>query len=155
MRWHAHVTVAAVIEHKDRFLLIEEEAAGRTVFNQPAGHLEKGESLIEAVLREVQEETRRDFHVENVIGFYLYPSDENDTTYLRVCFSGTASKQHPGRSLDDGIIRTVWMRREEVEQHKAQLRSPLVLKCIDDYLAGKELVPVIKPEMIASARSQR
>ena len=136
MRWHAHVTVAAVIEQDSRFLMIEEEAYGNTVFNQPAGHLEKGESLVDAVIREVLEETRRDFRPRHVIGIYLYPSQENDTTYLRVCFSGTVGTELLHRELDSEIIRTTWMTREQVVEQGDRLRSPLVVDCIEDYLNG-------------------
>lgn len=137
MRWHAHVTVAAVIENQGRFLMIEENAAGKTVFNQPAGHLEKDETLIDAVVREVLEETAWEFQPTNVIGVYLYPSQENSTTYLRVCFSGAVGLHYPERTLDKEIIQAQWMTRKEIEKQERYLRSPLVLKCIDDYLADK------------------
>ena len=138
MSWHAHVTVAAVIEDNDRFLMIEEKAAGKNVFNQPAGHLEKDESLVDAVIREVLEETARDFKPRHVIGIYLYPSQENGVTYLRVCFSGEVSDELPERELDKEIIRTTWMSREQVLERSDRLRSPLVIDCIEDYLDGKK-----------------
>lgn len=136
MDWYAHVTVAAVIEDGQRFLMIEENSEGRRVINQPAGHLEEDESLLDAVVREVLEETTRDFQADAVTGIYLYPSEENGTTYLRICFSGQVTGAHPELSLDEDIISAGWMTREEIEKRQAELRSPLVLKCIDDYLAG-------------------
>ncbi len=136
MNWYAHVTVAAIAETRGRFLLIEELSEGKAVYNQPAGHLEKNETLIDAVTREVLEETARKFKPESIVGVYLYPSTENDTTYLRVCFCGSVTKEHPGRSLDDEIIRTLWLKRDEIIEQQDKLRSPLVLRCIDDYLAG-------------------
>jgi len=138
MRWKANVTVAAVIENDNRFLVIEENADGKTVFNQPAGHLEKGETLEAAVIREVLEETARDFKPLYVIGIYLYTSPNNDTTYLRVCFSGRCMAHYPDRALDSEIIRAEWMTREEIAARKDDLRSPLVLHCIDDYISGKQ-----------------
>ena len=138
MRWKANVTVAAVIEKDQNFLMIEEDADGQFVINQPAGHLEKDETLFTAVKREVLEETAWEFEPEKVIGVYLYPSPDNDITYLRICFSGQCIHHHPGQSLDDGIIQAMWMTRIELETQIHKLRSPLVLHCIDDYLAGKQ-----------------
>jgi len=137
MRWKANVTVAAVIEKDGRFLMIEEESNGVIVINQPAGHLEKDETIIEAVIREVQEETAWGFEPANIVGIYLYPSSNNDITYLRICFSGQCMNHRPEQKLDKGIIQAMWLSKEEIEAKAAKLRSPLVLHCIEDYLAGK------------------
>ena len=138
MRWKPNVTVAAIIEKDGRFLMVEENAGGQRVINQPAGHLEKDESLLAAVKREVLEETAWEFEAEKVTGIYLYPSPGNDTTYLRICFSGKGIHHHPSLALDDGIIQALWMTRSELENKAPRLRSPLVLQCIDDHLAGKQ-----------------
>lgn len=138
MRWKPNVTVAAVIEKERRFLMIEEDAGGRVVINQPAGHLEKDESLLTAVKREVQEETAWEFEPEKIVGIYLYPSPNNDITYLRICFSGRCIHHHPQQKLDEGIIQALWMTREELEAQTKKLRGPLVMRCIDDYLSGKQ-----------------
>lgn len=139
MRWKPNVTVAAVIEKDKQFLMIEEvDADGHAVINQPAGHLEKDETLLIAVKREVQEETAWEFEPEKIIGVYLYPSPNNDVTYLRICFSGRCIHHHPQQKLDEGIIQALWMTREELETQIKKLRSPLVMRCIDDYLSGKQ-----------------
>jgi ADP-ribose pyrophosphatase YjhB (NUDIX family) len=138
MRWKANVTVAAVIEKDNQFLMIEEESDGEIVINQPAGHLEKDETIIAAVKREVLEETAWEFVPANIIGVYLYPSENNDLTYLRICFSGQCINHKPEQKLDDGIIQAMWLTREELETRLGHLRSPLVMHCINDYLAGKK-----------------
>jgi len=130
------ITVAAVIEQDDRFLIVEERANGRIVFNQPAGHLETGETLTEAVVREVVEETGFSFRPEALLGFYLWHCDEADTTFLRLAFVGDASAPATEPVLDDGVIATHWLTRNDVLARQPQLRSPLVLRCIDDYLSG-------------------
>lgn len=137
MQWTPHVVVAAIVEQSGRFLVVEERAEGRTVINQPAGHLERDESLIEAVRREVLEETGCAFTPQGVVGVYLYPRPELDHAFLRVCFFGVADAREPGRALDADILRTLWASRAELEAERARLRSPLVLACIDDYLAGQ------------------
>lgn len=138
MQWKPNVTVAAVIHREGRFLLVEEESDGHIVFNQPAGHLEESESLVDAVRREVLEETAREFYPESLIGVYLYPNRfVNNITYLRFCFAGLCSESHRERELDNGIIQTLWLTRAEIQHEDDKLRSPLVLKCIDDYLKGK------------------
>jgi 8-oxo-dGTP pyrophosphatase MutT (NUDIX family) len=136
MRWKANVTVAAVIEKDGRFLMIEEESNGVIVINQPAGHLEKDETIIEAVIREVQEETAWAFEPTNIVGVYLYPSSNNDITYLRICFSGRCISHDAKQQLDDGIVQALWMTPQELETKKNELRSPLVMHCLNDYLAG-------------------
>jgi 8-oxo-dGTP pyrophosphatase MutT (NUDIX family) len=138
MRWKANVTVAAVIEKDNRFLMIEEESDDEIVINQPAGHLEKDESIIAAVKREVQEETAWEFQPSSIVGIYLYPSTNNDITYLRICFSGQCVNHKPEQKLDEGIIQAMWLSKEELEAKSANLRSPLVMQCIDDYLAGEQ-----------------
>ncbi len=138
MRWKPNVTVAAIVERDQKFLLVEENADDHIVFNQPAGHLEKDESLIHAVKREVLEETAWEFIPQAIVGVYLYPSRDNGLTYLRICFSGTCDKHHPEQTLDEGIIQAVWLDKEEIQQNTAKLRSPMVTQCINDYLSGKK-----------------
>lgn len=137
MQWKPNVTVAAIAQREDKFLIVEEDADDHIVFNQPAGHLEKGETLIEAVKREVLEETAWDFQPEAVIGLYLYPDPHMDITYLRVCFYGICTQHYPDRKLDNGILRAIWMNKEELESQKDKMRSTMVLGCIDDFLSGK------------------
>lgn len=135
MDWTPHLTVAAVIESESGFLLVEENADGMTVFNQPAGHWDEGETLIDAVIRETLEETAWHFIPQAIVGIYTYTSDINKITYLRICFCGTATSQDTDRPLDTGVVRAVWLSRAELLHQK--LRSPMVLQCIDDYLSGK------------------
>ena len=145
--WKPHVTVAAVIEQHGRYLVVEERIDGKTVYNQPAGHLEPGESLIDAVIRETREETAWRFTPEALTGIYLWDQPGAPRTFLRFTFCGTHSHHHPEQSLDDGILRALWMSRAELAARPNQLRSPLVLSCIDDYATGKryplELLSVI------------
>ncbi|MBI4006781.1 MAG: NUDIX hydrolase [Gammaproteobacteria bacterium] len=137
MQWKPNVTVAAIAERDGRFLLVEENTDNHIVFNQPAGHLEKNETLIEAVRREVLEETAWEFVPESLVGVYLYPNPHVDIAYLRFCFYGVCNKHFSDQPLADEILRAVWMSREEIESNRANMRSPMVLQCIDDYLAGK------------------
>ncbi len=130
------VTVAAVIERDGRFLLVEEKCAGRLVLNQPAGHLEHGESLLAAVAREALEETGHRFNPTDVVGFYLWRA-ESGTTFLRVAFCGTAEPPSGPATLDDGIVAVHWLSRDQILKRSSQLRSPTVLRCLDDYLAGR------------------
>ncbi len=139
MIWKPHVTVAAVIERSGRFLLVEERIDGKRVFNQPAGHLERGESLLDAVRREVLEETAHPFEPAALVGVYLYELPEKDRTYLRFCFSGRVDGAEPGRALDAEIVAVHWLTREEIQKRRDALRSPMVLRCIDDHLAGAAL----------------
>lgn len=136
MVWKPDVTVAAVVEREGRFLLIEEHVSNRLVINQPAGHLELNESFAEAAVREALEETAWSFVPEAVSGIYLWQHPERNMSFLRVAFAGRVTDHHPERRLDRGIRRTLWLSREEVAQRSARLRSPMVLQCIDDYLAG-------------------
>ncbi|RKZ49962.1 MAG: NUDIX hydrolase [Gammaproteobacteria bacterium] len=137
MRWKPNVTVAAIVERDQKFLLVEENADNHIVFNQPAGHLEQNETLIEAISREVLEETAWEFIPKAIVGVYMYPNQHSDITYLRFCFSGTCDKHHPEQALDDGIIQAVWLSKEEIKENKDKMRSPMVAQCINDYLTGK------------------
>src|SRR5579863_5805679 len=132
MVWKPHVTVAAIAEREGRFLVVEEEVHGRRVFNNPAGHLEPGENFIEAVRRETLEETGWDFVPDAVTGIYLWKNPELDATFLRVAFHGHCAVHHPERSLDKGIIGPQWFSRTELAEREARMRSPMVLRCIDD-----------------------
>ena len=137
--WKPSVTVAAVIERDGYFLLIEEETSEGVKLNQPAGHLDPLESLEQAVVREVLEETAHDFTPTALVGMYMsrYCSKRRgtDVTYLRFTFCGSAGKEYD-QPLDHGIIRTLWMTREEIAACEERHRSPIVLRCVDDYLAG-------------------
>jgi len=130
------VTVAAVIEQDGRFLLVQERESGRAVLNQPAGHLEDGESLVMAVIRETLEETGRHFQPEAVIGIYRWRHPVKSITYLRVTFTGSGLRHDIDRTLDEGIEDTLWLSASEIRRQSEMLRSPLVLKSIEDYLAG-------------------
>lgn len=136
-QWKPNVTVAAVIESDGHFLLVEEEADGAILVNQPAGHLEYGETLLEAAHREVREETGYLFEPQSLVGVYLYPNPRVDIVYLRFCFTGTANAPADSPELDDGIIRTLWLDRGEIGELGERLRSRMVPRCIDDYLAGR------------------
>jgi 8-oxo-dGTP pyrophosphatase MutT (NUDIX family) len=151
------VTVAAVIESRGRFLMVEERAAGGTlVLNQPAGHLERGESLLAAVVRETLEETGHRFDPEQVVGFYLWHSREADTTYLRVAFCGTVEPSADVAALDEGVVAIHWLTRAQLVSRTHQLRSPMVMRCIDDYLAGQryplDCIAYLEPRPGASDR---
>ncbi|MCY1284567.1 Phosphatase NudJ [compost metagenome] len=137
MRFTPHVTVATVVENAGRFLLVEEMAEGRAVFNQPAGHLEADESLIQAALRETLEETGWEVELTAVTGIYLYTAPSNGVTYQRVCFAARPLHQRPDAQLDEGIIAPRWLTREELAAQPERWRSELVLRCIDDYLSGE------------------
>jgi 8-oxo-dGTP pyrophosphatase MutT (NUDIX family) len=135
--WRPSATVAAVIERDDRFLLVEESIEGRRVLNQPAGHLDPGESLIAACAREVLEETAHRFQPTGLVGIYRWHYAPADVTFLRFCFRGTVSAREPGRALDKEIIGLHWLTAAELRARLAEHRSPLVQQCVDDYLAGR------------------
>jgi 8-oxo-dGTP pyrophosphatase MutT (NUDIX family) len=136
-RWKPNVTVAAVIERDGRFLLVEEETAEGLRLNQPAGHLEQGESLIEAAARETLEETAHRFEPDCLVGVYQWQVPQADVTYLRFAFGGTVGGTQPGARLDDGIVRALWLTHEELREAAARHRSPLVIQCVDDWVAGR------------------
>jgi 8-oxo-dGTP pyrophosphatase MutT (NUDIX family) len=138
MVWKPDVTVAAVIERGAKFLLVEERIRGRLVLNQPAGHLEDGETLLSAVVRETAEETAWNFTPEALVGIYLWRSQRGHTT-LRFTFTGSVSDFDPKRALDPPVLATHWLTREELERRRSQLRTALVMRSIDDYLAGRRL----------------
>jgi 8-oxo-dGTP pyrophosphatase MutT (NUDIX family) len=138
MVWKPDVTVAAVIERSGRFLLVEERIRGHLVLNQPAGHLEDGEALLDAVIRETLEETAWQFTPEALLGIYQWRSPRGHTT-LRIAFSGSVQAYDAARPLDPPIVTTHWLAHEEIVQRAARLRTPLVLRCIEDYLGGRRL----------------
>ena len=130
------ITVAALIESDGRFLLVEEHAGGREVINQPAGHVEPGETLIEAVIRETCEETGYRFEPQAVLGLYHWYSESEDLSFVRIAFCGQAEAPQGKPALDEVIIATHWLSREQILARQHRLRSPMVLRCIDDYRAG-------------------
>ena len=139
-RWRPSVTVAAIIERDGRFLIIEEETSGGLRLNTPAGHLDPGESLAEGCAREALEETAWHFKPTALVGVYVArfvkQADGEDVTYLRFAFCGELGEHEPQRGLDEGIVRILWMTHEELRASAARHRSPMVLRCIEDYLAG-------------------
>ena len=137
MIWKPNVTVAAVIERGGKFLLVEEETDSGIRYNQPAGHLECGESLIDAVIREAQEETAYDFVPQSVVGVYNWRNEAKDITYLRFAFAGEVTGYDAERALDAGIIAAHWLSLDKIRALEDKHRSPLILRCIEDWCAGK------------------
>ncbi|MCE1182421.1 MAG: NUDIX hydrolase [Rhodocyclales bacterium] len=137
MIWKPHVTVAAVVERDGKYLLVEEEIDGGLAFNQPAGHLEEGESLLAAVVRETLEETAYHLKPTQLVGIYHWQHPTKGITYLRFAFTGELRGYEAGRQLDEGIVGARWLTYEEVLATQDRHRSPLILRCIDDLRAGK------------------
>jgi len=135
--WKPSVTVAGVIERDGRFLFVEELADGRRVLNQPAGHLDPGESLVAACAREVLEETAHRFTPTSLVGVYRWLYAKKDVTFLRFAFAGKLEGVEAGRPLDKEIVALHWLTRDELAARANEHRSPLVLQCVDDYLAGR------------------
>jgi len=138
MIWKPNVTVAAVLEQDGKFLLVEEETADGLMFNQPAGHLENGETLLAGVVREVQEETAYRFEPTGLLGVYHWRHPKKDLTYLRFAFLGNITGHDPAQPLDEGIVRACWLTPEEIRATQARHRSPQVLQCVEHYLAGQK-----------------
>jgi len=137
MVWTPHATVATIVERDGRFLLVEEESGGRVVLNQPAGHIEENELFLDAAVRETLEETGWHVRPTYLVGLYVHQSAHNGVTYHRTCYAAQALSHEQERPLDDGIIAAHWLTRDEIVARSAELRSEMVLKCIDDYLAGR------------------
>ena len=137
MIWKPHVTVAAIAEKDDKFLIVEEMVDGLLVYNQPAGHLDSGESLIEAVIRETLEETAWTFQPEALVGIQLWRHPVHSESYLRFSFCGSCYDHDKNQLLDQGIEQAVWLSRDELVDNNHKLRSPMVLRTIDDYLEGR------------------
>ncbi|MBS1229220.1 MAG: Zn-finger containing pyrophosphohydrolase [Proteobacteria bacterium] len=137
MIWKPHVTVAAVLERDGKFLLVEEHTDDGIRFNQPAGHLECGESLTDAVSREVLEESAYHFVPTSLVGIYNWRNVAKDITYLRFVFAGEITGHEPARALDDGIIAARWLAPGDIRALAAQHRSPMIQRCIEDWQAGK------------------
>ncbi len=137
MIWKPNVTVAAIIERDGRFLLVEEQTSQGLLFNQPAGHWESNETLVQAVSREVLEESAWHFTPQHLVGIYRWHSDNANVTYLRFAFTGIVTIHEPERLLDEGIVCAVWMTPDEIRDTQSRHRSPLILRCVEDYLAGK------------------
>ncbi|HLW05738.1 MAG TPA: NUDIX hydrolase [Azoarcus sp.] len=137
--WRPNVTVAAVVERNGRFLIVEEEVSEGLRLNQPAGHLEPGESLIDAVRRETLEETAYLFEPVALVGIYQWRRPKDDVTYLRFTFSGHILGEGPvaGAQLDSGIVRALWLSADELGESVARHRSPLIMRSLQDWQAGK------------------
>jgi len=136
MTWKPHVTVAAVIRRKNKFLMVEEKIDGHRVYNQPAGHLEPGETLLQAVIRETLEETAWLFEPQSLIGIYQWLNPHNNKSFMRFSFAGHCLEHDALRPLDTDIERAVWLSIEDIQEREQSLRSPMVLQCIHDYLKG-------------------
>lgn len=137
MSWAPQITVACVIEKDGNFLIVEEESFGQVVYNQPAGHVEPGETLIAAAIRETREETGWQVKPTELLGLYVYTSPHNQVTYYRTCFIAEAIEHDPNQALDDGIIQALWLSPDTLKAQAEKWRSPIVYKCVDDYLNGQ------------------
>jgi 8-oxo-dGTP pyrophosphatase MutT (NUDIX family) len=137
MTANLHITVASIIEKEGRFLMVEESAGGKIVINQPAGHVEDGESLVEAAVREAYEETGWRVEPTALLSVYRWRHQENGETFFRVAFHARPLSFDANRRLDAGILRAVWLNAEELKREPERLRSPLVLRSIEDYIRNK------------------
>ncbi|HVT33888.1 MAG TPA: NUDIX hydrolase [Rhodanobacteraceae bacterium] len=137
--WRPDVTVATVVPRDGRFLLVEEDVRGRLVINQPAGHLDPDESLQDAAVRETLEETGWDIELDALLCVQQWRNASSGRQFVRFTFAGVPVRHDPSRPLDDGIVRTLWLTREEILAESARLRSPMVIASVDDWLAGHRL----------------
>ena len=137
MIWKPNVVVAAIIERDGKFLLVEEKADGKLVLNQPAGHLDEGESLMQAAVRETLEETAWHFTPEALLGVYRWLHPTKGITYLRFAFTGRVTHHDANRALDHDIVRTLWLTPEEILAERTRHRSPQVERCLNDYIDGR------------------
>ena len=137
--WKPRVTVAAIVERENKFLIVEENIDGQLMLNQPAGHWEDNETLIEAVIRETREETAWQFTPSHLVGIYQWKHPSTDDTYLRFAFAGNVYQHDESQPLDQGIVQAVWLSRDEILAREQFHRSPQLMMCIDDYLAGKNI----------------
>ena len=135
--WRPDVTVAAIVTRGETFLLVEEIIRGKLMLNQPAGHLEANESLQDASIRETLEETGWEIRLDALIGIYQWTAPDSDLGFLRFTFASQTVRHHAERALDVGIVRTLWLTRDEIAAESARLRSPMVLRSVDDYRVGK------------------
>jgi 8-oxo-dGTP pyrophosphatase MutT (NUDIX family) len=140
-RWRPSVTVAAIVEQDGRYLLVEEHTPEGLMLNNPAGHLDPGESPQQGAVREALEESARVFTPQALVGVYLSrtlrPTRKQDVTYLRLAFCGSVGEVLPGRTLDHGIVRTLWLTLDEIRASVQSHRSPLLLRCVEDHAAGR------------------
>ena len=136
MTWKPNLTVAALIENDGRFLMVQENISGQSVYNQPAGHLEDNETLLDAVIRETREETAWHFEPKFISGIYHWRHPDMKKTFIRVSFAGQGLYHDPACQLDSCIERTLWLTPEELKRQAGRLRSPMVLRSIEDYLSG-------------------
>lgn len=137
--WRPSVTVAAVAERDGKFLMIEERDSDALVLNQPAGHWESGETLLAACARETREESGYDFMPTALVGIYRWQPPNSSTTYLRFAFCGQLGQRDPRRELDPDIVDVAWMSLDQLLHSRSRHRSPLVLRCVEDFLAGRRL----------------
>jgi ADP-ribose pyrophosphatase YjhB (NUDIX family) len=137
--WRPDVTVASIVPHDGKFLLVEETVRGELVLNQPAGHLEPGESLSAAARRETLEETGWGVELTDLVGIYQWTNPGGDSHFLRFTFAAKPLRHDPERQLDAGIVRALWLTRDEIAAERARLRSPMVLRCVDDWIGGRRM----------------
>lgn len=137
--WRPHVTVATVVARDGRFLVVEEDIRGDVVINQPAGHLDPDESLLDAAVRETLEETGWDVRLTAFLGVQQWTRGGNDRQFVRFVFAAEAVRHHAERPLDAGILQALWMSRDELAAAAERLRSPMVLASVEDWLAGLRL----------------
>jgi ADP-ribose pyrophosphatase YjhB (NUDIX family) len=137
--FQAHITVATVVEHEGRLLFVRETQNGEAVINQPAGHAEFGEDLMQAAYRETLEETAWRVEITGLLGWYIFQPYKGAGVYYRTCFIAEPRGHDPHQKLDTGILEALWLSPEELAQRRAEHRSPLVARCVEDYQSGRRL----------------